>query len=301
MSLEEKVSVLIPTLATSERAPYLCRAIASAKAQEGVEVVTIVVANGPQRNEGLLRDLAKGVRLAILEEANMPKALLHGRKMVSTPYFSELDDDDVLLSHALRSRLSAFEQNPSADVVVSNGFVNNSGQEIASHERICACAADPLRSFLDKNWLHDGSALFRSDSVGPEFFSGMPRYLEWTYLAVRLALQRKIVFVDCPSFIHYMDHPFSVWASRECLLGRPEALRRILDLDLPVDVRKRFELKLAKACEAASRLCFSEGGYLDAWKWYRKMGNSGSRRGLPGILLSLLARKSTAFFVRSKR
>jgi hypothetical protein len=301
MRSDKAVSVLIPTLATIERAQFLHKAIDSVIAQNGVKAVPIVIANGPQCNPGVLTEIGKEIRLAVLEDANMSKALLHGRRMVETPYFSELDDDDLLLPHALHSRLSALEQTPEADVVVSNGLLRDRGQEFGSHEGICACAADPLRSLLDQNWLYPGAALFRAESVGPEFFSEMPRYLQWTYLATRLALQRKIVFIDCPSFVHYMDLPFSVWASREYTVGRPEGLQSILNLDLPIDVKRRFELKMGQACDTVSRIYFSEGKFLEAWKWYRRVGRAGPRGGLPRRLLSFLARKSIACLVPAKR
>src|SRR5512137_2937507 len=98
----EAISIVIPTLATSERAPFLQRALASALAQEKVRAVPIVVANGPGVVLDLVRSLENraDIRFAYREEANLPQGLALGRDLVDTPFFSELDDDDVLMPHA---------------------------------------------------------------------------------------------------------------------------------------------------------------------------------------------------------
>lgn len=59
MTSPAPVCVLIATLATSERAPYLLRALGSLRAQGPVVTRAIVVVNGAVADAALLRELER--------------------------------------------------------------------------------------------------------------------------------------------------------------------------------------------------------------------------------------------------
>ncbi|HEX4919483.1 MAG TPA: glycosyltransferase family A protein [Candidatus Bathyarchaeia archaeon] len=288
----QTISIIIPTLATSERAPFLRRALESALAQEQVRAVPIVVANGPSVAPDLARWLEgrTDIRFEYREEANLPQGLASGRDLVDTPFFSELDDDDILMPHALISRLKRMDDDEAVDAVISNGFIEKEGGRVISRSHFSECHNDPLRRILDGHWLHPGAGLFRTSAMSRDFFASMPQYLEWTYLALRLALERRIAFIDNPSFVHYTDHPFGIWRSRAATLGLPRALEQILSLDLPTDVRLVYEGHLSEACQMVSKLRLEEKDVPSAWEWQVKSLRHGfDRKSLP-YMASLLMR-----------
>ena len=273
MTKDTFVSVIIPTLATKERSRHLSAAIDSVLSQQGVQTLPIVIANGPRCDPDVLRWLSQrnDIRYFFQEEPSMPRAIMTGRNMVDTPYYSELDDDDLLLPQALHIRINNMLPDPRIDAVVTNGIIRNQGQEEIHIDDFIGHQTDPLRQLLVRNWLLPGAALFRTETVNQEILKGMPEYLEWTYLAIRLSLERKILFVNEPTVIHYLDHDFSIDKSDKAILGRPKALRRILALDLPDDVRKVYKVRLAYANHDASRLFLKNRKYALASIYHAKV------------------------------
>ena len=68
----------------------------------------------------------------------------------------------------------------------------------------------------------------------------MPNHLECTYFALRVATEHPIVWVDAPTVIYNAGSPSADSRSRAFVLGQVRALRRIVQLDLPDDVRQRL-------------------------------------------------------------
>lgn len=262
--------MIMPTRARRERGALFRRAVESVLAQENVRVVPLVVINGPERDRELIDESRadRRLRVMILDDADLPAALLAGRKMVDTPWFAELDDDDVLLPGALAVRLHAFQEQAELDAVVTNGIKRDAEGDRLSFKDISSVQRDPLRSLFQSNWLLPGSWLCRSDRVGVEFFEGMPKFLECTYFAVRLALGCRIRFLDCPTVVYYADTPDSESGSRDYQLSQAGALRRLLDLDLLPDVRAEFRTRIRHACQANARLYLQEGRLHEAWRWH---------------------------------
>ena len=125
-----KIPVLIATLASAERAPYLHRALASLDNQETVRAHPVVVVNGDVADPALVRDVAArtGVTLIRRAEPSLPGALAAGRRVVTTGYFAQLDDDDELLPDALARRVARMEEPDRPDAVISNGIIRNGGR-----------------------------------------------------------------------------------------------------------------------------------------------------------------------------
>ena len=228
------------------------------------------------------------MRTLVLERADLPAALLAGRKLVQQPWFAELDDDDELLPGALILRVRTLESRPECGAVVTNGIRRGDSGDSVHLADVQAVEADPLRCFLAQNWLLPGSWLARTDAVAESVFAGMPRYLECTYLAVRLTSVTTLAFLDEPTVVYHEDTPSSESKSPQYVLGQEAALRRILELELPPDVRRRFELRLAPTCWTAADVLAQRGDLRETWRMrLRALSYPGGWRLLaaaPGLL-----------------
>ncbi len=266
------ITVIVPTLATRERAPYLRRALESIRAQSPVRALSLVIVNGPDFNQDLVDELLQmpDVRVIRQKEASLPAALRTGRENVRTELFSELDDDDCLLKGALARRRDFLSQHPDCEVVVSNGHICVDGSDSPSLPDPGAVQRDPLRALMQRNWLLPGAALFRTSAITRDYFAAIPPYLEWTYLALLLATRARLRFLADLTFRHFDGHSFSVDKSRACILGRAQSLARLLDMDLPGFVKRRTRARIADAHHAACELYLAEGDLRAAWKEHRQ-------------------------------
>jgi hypothetical protein len=184
--------------------------------------------------------------------------------MVDTPYFAVLDDDDELLPGALQTRLQALHET-GADVLVTSGYLDGFGRRELNIADFCAIEADPLRALLVRHWLPPCAGLFRSSTVTLEFFEGIPRYREWTYLALQFALRLKIRFESQATFVYRTDTPGSLSKSRAYCLAGPPAITRMLELGLPADVRAALRVRLAGDLHSVSSQELDDGNYRAAW------------------------------------
>jgi glycosyltransferase involved in cell wall biosynthesis len=263
------VSVIMPTLARLERASSLIRAIDSVVSQDGARGIPLVVVNGPSATTEVKEHLARrrDIRVVTLEEAGLPLALKTGRATVDTSYFAVLDDDDELLPGALVTRLQALDE-AAADVVVTNGYLQGFGRRVVNIEDFGEIQADPLRALLRRHWLPPCAGLFRTHAVTLDFFEAIPEYREWTYLGLRLALERKIHFMSRPTFVYRTDTPGSLSKSKASCLAESRAMARMLELPLPRDVRTTMRARLTAGLHSASDWERRDGNHLAAWRWH---------------------------------
>ena len=114
----------------------------------------------------------------------------------------------------------------------------------------------------------------------------MPKFRECTYLGLQFATRYRIKFLDCPTVVYHTDTPQSESKSQGYALGVADATRRMLELDLPRDVRDHIRMQLGEACSANAYHYLQEMDFGAAWNWYRQ-----SLRGPGGWRRSLLARR----------
>jgi glycosyltransferase involved in cell wall biosynthesis len=275
------VSVILPTKALKERGASLDRAVRSVFSQERVSVQLIVVANGAQCDREILEEFGRRrhIRLIRIDRASFSQALKVGRSFVDTPFFAELDDDDELLPHALATRIEHMKSDLSTDVVVTNGFICSGGLCKLNILDFTEVKADPLRAVLDNMWLIPCGAMYRTDTVGADLFDGIPPSLEWTYLALLLALKKNISFIDTPTFIYNRDTENALSKSKDWIASHPMALRAMLQLDLPADVEARLRSKHVRAVHCNSVIVLEDGHWTRAWKWHLRslVGRGGWR------------------------
>lgn len=264
------VTVIVPTTASRKRGASLLRAIDSIRSQQGVNAVPLIVANGPNCDRDVLgaAQAHPGVHLVHVPEPGLPGALRAGRALVDTPFFAFLDDDDELLPGALARRLAALEADSSAALAVTAGeFVSVEGIRERTVD-LAAVSDDPVEALARGNWLASAAGLYRTAAIGPEVFANVPAYLEWTYVALRIALHHRIAFVEDRTFVCHLGSPDSLSASKSYLRGQPGALQRIMDLSPPPGVQAAFRHKYVAALHHVSTRELSDGNYRSAWHYH---------------------------------
>lgn len=266
------VTVVIPSTAIPERFELLLRAIRSVLEQRGVSAIPLVVLNGAQYTAEAERALRANadIQLAVQPERDLPSALRRGRELVQTPWFTSLDDDDLLLPGALAMRVDVLQSNPELDIVATNGLVRQNGRDtlhMAASHRI---GDDALRALARHNWFLPGCWLARSDRVLPELFDGMPRYRECTFLALKMASQYNLRWIDEPTVVRYIDSPFAESRTREYLLGQVEAQHGLAALPLPAYLQRSLRWRMAAALHEIADRFWSEGNLEEAWGFHMK-------------------------------
>lgn len=233
-------------MALAERSSALMRSIESVRRSSRCPIQTIVVVNGGRADPHLCQWVRAqpNVELKFSVLASLPKALLLGRELVSTPFFSTLDDDDELLEGAMDLRLAAMCSGSLADVIVTNSYTQINSVDTLTYENFAEVSEAPLRALFRIPWLHNGNALYRSSSVQSEYFRDFHPYCEWTWLAFKLALDgKRVVALDIPTFKYY-DTPGSISKSDEYKAAYADLFQRMLSLHPPADVvaliRKRI-------------------------------------------------------------
>jgi glycosyltransferase involved in cell wall biosynthesis len=263
------ISVIVPTIATLARRNSLLGAIQSLIDQEGGPILPIVVANGDRYDHDLLEELRRDrrIRFLSLEEGNLPRAVTAGRLSVDTEFFGVLDDDDLYLNNAAAVRLAAFRDDPHTDVVVTNGFHRTSDGDILRIHDITSMASDPALTLLTSQWFPTGAAgLFRTSTIGADFLSEVPRGAQWTYVGLRAALTRRIKFVNTCTFVVDTTTPDSMSKSYDYLQEEPEAIKQLMRLNAPRQVRRLLERKYRAAFHELSSKALSERNFRDAWR-----------------------------------
>ncbi len=262
-----EVTVIIPTTAEERRRVQLERAIASAGQGAGAASRVLVVINGPRCSPALVSALKARTDIDHLQlpEAGLPQAIRAGRAAVRTPFFSFLDDDDEYLDDALATRLAPLHADPGLGFVVTAGW-RRTPQGDAPMLALpgAAIEADPLGTLVADNWLASCGGTFRSSAVPPADFAAMPTYLEWTWLALRLAARLRLRVLDTPTYrIH--DMAGSLSKSPAYTYGTVPALEAILELGLPARINRRLRYKLGSAHHACSTLALEQGQLKPAW------------------------------------
>jgi glycosyltransferase involved in cell wall biosynthesis len=279
--MSDRVTVIVPTLLHPRRRALIRRAIDSVLQQTDVDARVLLVANGSGPDAPDFAELG-GVRLLRLPEPNLPAALSAGRRAVDSEFFCILDDDDHLLAGALKTRLNLLRAHPESDLVVTNGIVHGPVGERPFVPDMAAFGDDPLRALGDRNWLSPGSALIRTNRVGTELFDAIPRYLEWTYLAVRLATSHRILFSNATTFVYSEDSPDRVSTSEAYLLGQPAALARVLSLEMPAHLRRKLERNRSMAFHSIADRRLLRGEWAGAWRAHlASLAGRGGLRFLP--------------------
>jgi len=291
------VTIVIATTCEAKRASSLHRAIGSLQEQRGPVPDILIVANGSRVDRDVAASVAglPQVTVEYQQQGSLPNALRYGVSRVKTRYFGFLDDDDEYLPDALSLRCAALDADPAVDVVVTNGYGCTSGVDEVRLSGLAKAARDPLRALVTENWLTSCGGLFRIERVSAAYFDGVTRHSEWTLLGYKLALTRRVAFIDVPTYRIHLDSPGSLSKSREYREGQAEALRQIAAMDLPSDVKRAVRVKLGRAYHGLATFFLAEGQRALASRYHVQ-----SLRSPGGLAYLPFSRKLLPFWPRGR-
>lgn len=261
------ITTILPT--TCQR-PELLRAIESA---QGSRVVVVV--NGDRYDPALFERVKGLATVTYLPGGNVSAARFHGLRYVETPFFGFLDDDDEYLPGWADVRAAAMDSG--ADVIVTNGY-QDGGLLV---EDPPAVRADPLGSFVERNWFASPASLFRAETVPPETFDFRLRHYEWTWLFFLLHTQgKRIEFIDAPTWrVH--SSAGSASKSEAYHLALPAFLADLEALPLPPEVIRALRRKRHAALNSASNFHLAKGEIGKSAACHARCLASGGWRYLP--------------------
>lgn len=260
-----KITIVVPTLASYDRASSLKKAINSCRASVSI-VDIIVVVNGNSSDNSVCEWLVKqpDVRVEFVSKPSAPNAIFVGRKYVETPFFGFLDDDDELLPGGIDKRLNCFFDSPNIDIVISNGYIDDGYLVRIFSERLDEVSTSPLRSLMDGNWLSSCGGMFRSKSFPVDFFYDYHPYAEWTWLAFKLSLANKCISIlDEPTF-RINNTPSSLSKSSAYREAYFTLFKRMLERNPSREIKKIIKKKLGAAHHDHSDRDLYSGRYFSA-------------------------------------
>ncbi|MDE2437241.1 MAG: glycosyltransferase family 2 protein [Sphingomonadales bacterium] len=266
MTSRPMVTTIIPTTASSNRTHSLQRAIESIRASSSTPLAIVVVVNGRQFDNQICRWMENqpDVMLDFLEEPSLTSAILKGRQLVRTRFFSFLDDDDEYLPGSIDKRRAVLEESPGVDLVVVNGFRREGGADRLAFNELPYAISDPLTNVFKAIWLCSCNALYRTASVNENYFRELHARAEWTWLAFNLALDgKKVSAIDAPGFrIH--DTPGSLSKSQEYQDAYLALYQRMLLKTVPTTVARLIKKRASSAWHDRSVQALNRGDRMAA-------------------------------------
>lgn len=261
------VSVIVPTMASSDRAEHLMRAIASIRASTIRPIRIIVVVNGSRFDNAICNWLKTQPDVEFIYESapSLPGALLKGRQAIHTEFFSTLDDDDEYLPGVTDRKLETLVASDKADLLVGNVIECSEGFDQLRFADLDSVQQAPLATLMRYSWLLSGNALYRSASVGEGYFRDHHPYAEWTWLAFRLAMDGKqVVTLNIPTF-KYNYTSGSLSQSEQFFKSYIPLFERMLRCRPQPKIRQMIHRKMRDAFHDASVVALKNGHKSDAW------------------------------------
>lgn len=266
------VTIIIPTLGVMERGPEIKRAVESVTSQAGVNARVLIVVNGNRFVPDVLRqfDGMDRVEVIYLPEPGISSARLAGFDRIKTPYFGFLDDDDSILPGGLALRVDAFETDPRLGVVVTNGYVEDHERQHILYDDFLRYPDDPLRALIDFNWLASCGGLYRTSIVERDIFTDLPKSMEMTLIAFRLACRYRIHRIDVPTYVlHHHEHD-RLSAAAHYLENATYALETIHAQITQPDIRRMLARRIGGASHDLASRELANGNRREAWRLHLK-------------------------------
>lgn len=263
------IDVVVRTRADKFRSEMLFHALDSVQNQAGVSARPIVIVNGPDFDNATLAALAgrPGILLQQQHQASAALARAEGRRLVTAPYFSYLDDDDALIAGSLEEPLRWITAHPDCDALISNGYFVKEGSSLSELTHISDHISQPALSLLRENWLQPGAFIFRTGSIPSDLLTSTRSHMEWTRLAFELcATNKRIHFLDVPTVL-YNDTPGSESKKltyAEAALDLLQITRR--DARLSSEVRRKANGKYFNTLHTLAVRYWQDGEYKRAWR-----------------------------------
>lgn len=281
VKIDAQVSVIVATMASPERAKLLQQAIATIRASSKSPIWIIVVVNGSRFDTTICDWLNKqpDVQFEYVAEPSYPGAVLRGRELVKTEFFSTLDDDDEYLPLGTDQRMMILQGDPRADLVVTNAFMCTTGADHLFFDQLVDVPADPMHCLMRFNWLTSGNALYRAATVDIDFFRNYHPYAEWTWLAYRLALAGKHVAIGIEPTCRHNASAESLSKTSAYSQSFFPLFQRMLDLSPPQKVANMIHRKISSGYHDASvsALLADQPGMALRYHWHSLIRSGGAR------------------------
>ena len=268
------VTVFVATTGELKRKERLKSAIQSVLSQKDSKAKLIVLINGQEYDKSLRAKLMQSNEFETfyLELGNYPEALKYARSIVETKFFCFLDDDDEFTAGSIQKRLEKFTDDDAIDVVVGNGFRRNQKnvqQTVLSDAQLQFCKQKLLQSlFRDKgNWLASCAGMYRTSAIPQGFFDDYAKHAEWSYLALKLALYKRVTFVEEPCFI-INDSDDSLSKSTEYFVDQYRYLLKLLKIDLPAQIIETIQHKKTEMEHQLSTIYLDKKQHKPAWRYH---------------------------------
>ena len=276
-----KVNVIIPTMASHQRAPLLKRAIESIRKSTTLPIFIIVVVNGEKYDAEMCTWLKaqSDILFEYLKTPSLPKAILRGRELVGSEYFSTLDDDDEYLEGATDEKIHLMNSDPTIDFVISNGYRNVNGIDSLMYSNLANVSTHALKSLMEFNWLSSCNALYRTAAVEIKYFRESHPYAEWTWLAYKLAMEGKKIGVLEKTAFRINDTALSLSKSESYSSAYMPLFERMLACAPPSDIARLIHRKMGASWHDASDAAMKKGNRIEALKchWRSLMEVGGMR------------------------
>ena len=272
-SVKARISVVIATTAEKKRAKSIDNAINSVIAQQGCNFDLIVVINGSLFDDNVRKSIENNTRVQChyLLEGSFPKALTYARSIIKTDYFCFLDDDDELLPSSLFARFSSLENNPAIDVAIGNGIKKQSDLVWQIHPDILSYQGDALAVLCKKNgnWLASCAGMFRTETIPQQYFDDYAVYAEWSYIAFKLAVFNKVIFINCLCYC-INSQSGSLSHNEAYLFGQYDMTKKVLALPLPTWAKKLLSIKICDTEHTISERYLKNKQRSRAWLFHFK-------------------------------
>ena len=281
-----RTEIIVPTLASENRAVQLKRAIESIISQ-GARA--LVVVNGDRFDPALVESLVndREIRLIQLEEPGLPNALHVGRCSVEQKYFGILDDDDYLLPGSIEIREGYLEANPEVDVVITNGLreeLEGDQRLYYGQDELDLIVRDPLASLMRKNWLTPCGALYRTETVPEHIFYDLSKYAEWTDVAYRLVDEFRYEFLLDETFVQ-ADSPGSLSKDSGQAMYLLKLHKKIMGKARTANQRRLINARICDLHHAIAENESRNGSYSQAWSHHLRSLFWAPAIGVPKYLL----------------
>lgn len=264
-----EVTVIIPTMALTERSEMLKRAIQSVRDSSKQSIAIIAVVNGNKYDDELCSWLSNqhDVKVEKNSVPSAPNAVLRGRELVQTKYFSTLDDDDEYLADSTDRKINALNHSETADLVITNYYQCMSGVNELRYATLKDVIADPFQALMNFNWLHNNNALYRTSSIDTNYFKNYSKYAEWTWLAFKLMMDNKqLIVIDEPLARCHGDTPNSLSKSNAYMEAYIPLFKQMLATSPPRTIQTAIARKMSAAYHCTAETAWADGRKLYAWK-----------------------------------
>lgn len=297
--MSDRISVIIRTKGDAERAALLPRAVNSVLTQQDVSVELIVVLNGTQYDADLLAWLRNDerIRCAVLDGPSLAKASETGRALLTSDYFTFLDDDDEFLPGSLAMRVRYLNENPQIDCVVTNAEYTSQGRIRPIIDDVEKCSRDLVGALLaGQNWMASCAGTFRASTVTDEYFERFPTGCEWTLLAFRVASTLNVSLLSDVTCRLYATRGSESAGGEKYMRGAVDAMLEIARWNRDPKRVPSINRAIAKKCHDLSSFYRLNGDFRQAWALHwSSVANGYGLKYLPySLVLATRSRKKVS-------